>query len=98
LQEAEKGAGRALCFRSTGMFGSANLAAVVAGSEIRYCRYLCPFNLCWVTGTRLDPWGFVFNCMVNRGLDRITPSMGRRDIAATFERAGRRPCRDSRGR
>ncbi len=91
--EAERGAGRRLLFAPTESFGEANLASRGAGPEVRYCRYLCPFGLCWITGTRVDPRGFVYNCMVNRGLDRIDASMDDVAIREVLDRAGGRPCR-----
>jgi GTP 3',8-cyclase len=93
LGEAERGAGHPLRFAPTESFGQANLASGDAGPEIRYCRYLCPFGLCWITGTRIDPRGFVYNCMVNRGLDRIDASMDNAAVLEVLDRAGRRPCR-----
>ena len=33
------------------------------GFRWRYCRYLCPFGLCYVTGTRIDPTGRTYACM-----------------------------------
>jgi hypothetical protein len=93
VAEAEKGARTPLTFLPTPNFGEANLASHDTGQEIRYCRYLCPFGLCWITGTRVDPQGFVYNCMVNRGLDRIDVSMDERAIVEVLDRASTRPCR-----
>lgn len=73
-------------------FGEANLACRVGGVEIRYCRYLCAFGLCWLTGTRIDPHGYVYNCMVNRGLDRLGDPRPA-SILETLTRASGRPCK-----
>ncbi|QLQ36713.1 radical SAM protein [Micromonospora robiginosa] len=73
-------------------FGESNVACRIDGIEIRYCRYLCAFDLCWLTGTRIDPRGFVYNCMVNRGLDRLSdpaPST----VLNILSRASARPCK-----
>lgn len=81
-------------FAPTVDFGSANLAAHIGDTEIRYCRYLCPFGLCWITGTRVDAEGFVYTCMANRGLDWFDsqdPDSGL--LTAAAESALRRPCR-----
>ncbi len=37
------------------------------GFSVRYCRYLCPFGLCYKTGTRIDPDGTAYACMEKRG-------------------------------
>lgn len=74
-------------------FGDANLTCNVGHSELRYCRYLCNYNLCWLTGTRLDAQGYVYNCMVNRGIDQIIPGSGSDAIVEVLQTASRRPCR-----
>lgn len=38
----------------------------------RYCRYLCPFSLCYMTGTRIDPDGLVYACMEKRIVEVIS--------------------------
>lgn len=45
-----------------------------SGFEIRYCKYLCDFKLCYKTGTRIDPDGSVYVCMSQRGKNKITNS------------------------
>ncbi|MFY1650335.1 radical SAM protein [Solwaraspora sp. WMMB762] len=92
LRRIVEGVGAPVTFEPTADFGESNLACRVDGVEIRYCRYLCGFDLCWVTGTRIDPQGYVYNCMVNRGLDRLrdlTPA----GIVDSLSRATARPCR-----
>lgn len=74
-------------------FGEANMTCVTDGVEIRYCRYLCVYNLCWLTGTRVDAQGYVYNCMSNRGVDRIQHSSSSSSILDTIELASMRPCR-----
>lgn len=64
-------AGRRLEPQQVGEFGPANLAVTIDRSEIRFCRYLCPYGLCWTTGTRIDPEGYVYSCMKNRGRHRV---------------------------
>lgn len=38
---------------------------------LRYCGYLCPSGMCYVTGTRIDPNGWVSACMERQGQNRI---------------------------
>jgi cyclic pyranopterin phosphate synthase len=83
--------GRSIEFSRTADFGEANLHCFVNGVEIRYCRYLCPYGLCWVTGTRVDAEGYVYNCMVNRGIDRLT-DVSPASIVHALEVASARPC------
>lgn len=80
--------------RPTFEFGEANLSVTIGETEIRYCRYLCPFGLCWVTGTRLDAEGYVYSCMTNRGLDRVS-QFDADSMRETFGRATVRPCRSA---
>jgi cyclic pyranopterin phosphate synthase len=79
-------------FAATDAFAPATSAAVVAGSEIRYCRYLCTYQRCWAPGTRLDPEGYVYTCMSSRGLDRISPDMAPSRLRTTIGLASNRPC------
>jgi molybdenum cofactor biosynthesis enzyme MoaA len=51
--------------------GPANQIYTCEGLCIRYCRFLCPFGLCFKTGTRVDPFGFVYTCMAGDGRYRI---------------------------
>jgi GTP 3',8-cyclase len=99
LQTVKGVVGSDLEFTSTETFGEANIAARVDQSEIRYCRYLCPFELCWVTGTRVDAEGFVYTCMSNRGLDKIstTNAGGSQSLSEASLRASERGCRANLG-
>jgi cyclic pyranopterin phosphate synthase len=74
-------------------FGMANLAVSIDKTEIRYCKYLCPFGLCWVTGTRIDAEAFVYTCMSNRGLENLGPSFTRDDLQTSAADALASPCR-----
>lgn len=49
----------------------ANYVFKGANFEIRYCKYLCDFKLCYKTGTRIDPDGAVYVCMSQRGKIKI---------------------------
>lgn len=51
--------------------GQANTVYRVGPSIIRYCRCLCDFDLCYSTGTRIDPDGYVYTCFGQRGRKRI---------------------------
>jgi hypothetical protein len=92
LREVDESLGASVLFRPDAEFGRANMTANFGDTEIRYCRYLCDFNLCWLTGTRVDPRRYVYNCMSNRGLDSM--SIGSPDaIIESLEKASMRPCR-----
>jgi GTP 3',8-cyclase len=81
-------------FAGTEGFGEANLSMQVGDVEIRYCRYLCPFELCWLTGTRVDAAGYTYNCMANRGLDQLSLHADAGGASAIVARASGRRCRD----
>ena len=85
--------GHKLQFAESGQFGSANVACTIGETEIRYCRYLCSYNLCWLTGTRVDAHGYVYNCMVNRGIDRLTRLSSIESTLDVLSLATQRPCR-----
>lgn len=55
-------------------FGDANSVFQVSGTEVRYCRYLCQYGLCWLTGTRVDSSGFAYSCMKARGSIKVLPT------------------------
>lgn len=38
---------------------------------VRYCRYLCPYGLCFMSGTRIDPNATAYVCMDKRGARQI---------------------------
>lgn len=46
-----------------GLFDGANELFDCGKFSIRYCRYLCGYGLCHLTGTRIDPRGFVYTCL-----------------------------------
>lgn len=58
---------------SDDIFDGANELFNCDGFSIRYCKYLCPFGLCHLTGTRIDPRGFVYACLVGNGRFHISP-------------------------
>jgi hypothetical protein len=51
----------------TDSMGAANILFLGDGFHIRFCKHLCDFNLCFTTGTRVDPDGAVHSCMNSRG-------------------------------
>lgn len=73
-------------------FGLANTIYEVAGIEVRYCRYLCPYGLCWTTGTRLDPSKYVYTCMANHGIDQLISPGDKFEVAEVFGEAAARQC------
>jgi len=87
----DEGVGVQVTFRPDVEFGEANMTAVVDGIEIRYCRYLCDFGLCWMTGTRVDARRYVYNCMSNRGLDRMSIESSDA-IVESLAAASTKPC------
>ena len=60
-------------------FHGANYVLKGDGFSWRYCRYLCPFGLCYMTGTRVDPTGAAYVCMEKRFVETlsITESLSR---------------------
>jgi cyclic pyranopterin phosphate synthase len=50
--------------------------------EIRYCRYLHPYGLCYISGTRIGPNGYVSACMEKSETVRISPA---NDVNSTLE-------------
>lgn len=97
VQELQQSIGTQMTFAASGQFGEANVRCFVDGSEIRYCRYLCNYNLCWLTGTRVDARGYAYNCMVNRGIDQLTLPSDAGTIIETLRVASQRPCRSLNG-
>ena len=97
VRQLEESIGAHMIFAASDQFGEANVRCFVDGSEIRYCRYLCNYSLCWLTGTRIDARGYVYNCMVNRGIDQLTLPSDDQAILETLRTASRRPCRFSSG-
>ena len=57
-------------------YREANLVFGVEGIEVRFCRYLCNYGLCWTTGTRIDPNRNAYTCMSLRGTRRIGADIG----------------------
>lgn len=53
------------------LMGLTNYLYKCNGFTIRYCRYLCLYRLCYLTGTRIDAEGFTFTCMKQRGSFQI---------------------------
>lgn len=54
-------------YRISTEMGEANVVFEGDGFELRYCKFLCDFQLCYKTGTRIDSGGSVFSCMKRRG-------------------------------
>ena len=55
-------------------FHGANLVLSAGAFTWRYCRYLCPFGLCYMTGTRIDPAGAAYACMEKRFVQTLSTS------------------------
>jgi cyclic pyranopterin phosphate synthase len=96
-QSLQESIGSRLSFAQSDQFGESNLSCFVGNSEIRYCRYLCDYNLCWLTGTRVDASGYIYNCMVNRGIDRLALPATTETTLNILTTASQRPCRSSGG-
>jgi len=58
-------------FTHASKFGEANYLYEGRGISFRYCHYLHPYGLCYLTGTRIAPDGFVYVCMNQRGQYQI---------------------------
>ena len=52
-------------------YGACNYCYWDEQFELRYCKYLCDYKLCYLSGTRIDANGYVFICMKNRGQFRL---------------------------
>jgi MoaA/NifB/PqqE/SkfB family radical SAM enzyme len=74
------------------VFNGANEIYDCGGFLIRYCRYLCGYGLCYLSGTRVDPRGFVYACLAGNGRYRISPNQALDDSAAVIEAALRWGC------
>lgn len=72
---------------SEDIFDGANELYNFDGFSIRYCRYLCPYGLCHLTGTRIDPRGFVYACLVGNGRFCIFPDQTIAQSATTIVQA-----------
>ncbi len=72
---------------SADVFDGANEVYQCDGFSIRYCRYLCTYNLCHLTGTRIDSRGFVYACLVGNGRFRISSGQSVEDSARLVEEA-----------
>lgn len=70
-----------------GVFDGANELYDCGEFSIRYCRYLCSYGLCHLTGTRIDPRGFVYACMVGNGRFKISTDQSVEESARTIEEA-----------
>lgn len=92
VSSIERATGYQVKLEQVGEFGDANIATTVDGVELRYCRYLCPYALCWITGTRIDPMGFAYNCMVSRGRYRISNLMPENELLDIVQRASYAAC------
>jgi len=63
------------------------------GFSLRYCRHLCPYTLCYMTGTRIDPTGSVYTCMSAYGQYRIMPWHCPEETASVKRASTRNGCR-----
>jgi GTP 3',8-cyclase len=95
VQKLQESIGAQMTFAPSDQFGEANVRCLVDDSEIRYCRYLCNYDLCWLTGTRVDASGYAYNCMVNRGIDQLILPSASETVLETLRVASQRPCRSS---
>jgi GTP 3',8-cyclase len=76
----------------TTAFSTANYSYFVGEIEYRYCRYLCPFGLCSLTGTRIDAEGYVYTCMSSRGNLILDPTAELGESLAVVRSAVRTGC------
>lgn len=75
------------------VMAGANTVYTGDGYHIRYCRYLCDYGLCYLTGSRIDPTGAVYVCMERRGLHHITPNEAIKQTAATLRASVAAKCK-----
>ena len=69
------------------VFDGANEIFQCEDFSVRYCRYLCPYGLCFLTGTRIDPRGFVYACLVGNGRFRIRSDQSVSESASIISEA-----------
>lgn len=70
-----------------GVFNGANEFYDCGSFSIRYCRFLCSYGLCHLTGTRIDPRGFVYACLVGNGHFQISTEQSVQESARIIEEA-----------
>lgn len=73
-------------------YGGANSVFEGNGFTLRYCRYLCPYGLCFTSGTRIDPNGAVYVCMEKRGARQIDLSSSAEATAELVRDIVRKGC------
>jgi GTP 3',8-cyclase len=71
----------------SGVFDGANEFYDCGRFSIRYCRYLCGYGLCHLTGTRIDPRGFAYACLVGNGRFQISPEQSVQESTRVVEEA-----------
>jgi molybdenum cofactor biosynthesis enzyme MoaA len=67
--------------------GAANEVYKFKHCTLRYCSFLCPHELCAVTGTRIDPLGHVYACMNHGATSVIRPEESLRRSSQTIRTA-----------
>lgn len=70
-----------------GVFDGANEVYDFGRFSIRYCRYLCSYGLCHLTGTRIDPRGFAYACLVGNGRFQISTEQSVQESARIIKEA-----------
>ncbi|MDB5320771.1 MAG: putative molybdenum cofactor biosynthesis protein [Phycisphaerales bacterium] len=76
--------------------GDANFVLTDGNIELRYCRYLCDYALCGMTGTRIDSRGFAYACMEGDGEYKIDAGEALYQSLDTIRTAVRQGCHRSR--
>ena len=74
LEAALKQSGIPFDTKEAPEFAGANFILQGDGFSWRYCRYLCPFGLCYMTGTRIDSTGEAYACMEKRFVETLSLS------------------------
>ena len=78
-----------------GVYDGANEFFNCGSFSIRYCRYLCTYGLCHLTGTRIDPRGFAYACLVGNGRFQISTEQSVQESARIIEEAVAAGCESS---
>ncbi len=73
-------------------FDGANEVYECGGYSIRYCRFLCQYGLCYLTGTRVDARGFVYSCLTGSGRFRISSTQAVETSGAIIDEAASQGC------
>lgn len=74
------------------LVGEANEVLRTGSYELRYCRFLCDYGLCYATGTRIDANGTVYSCMRYPRIFRLSLNQSLERSAEVLRQVARTRC------